>query len=158
MSYLVGSGVNMAYLDFFNMLSPREEVPKRRVYLGTHQNVAIEQGLSVDSPRFRLSGGIIPPNCNYVYCDKFSRYYYVDDVIAGANDTYTLVCSSDPMMSFWDKLSSNQFLVDRQEYAYNNLLEDPQVVTEVGAQITKKIIGNVGKTISYVLTVAGGSE
>lgn len=148
----------MAYIDFFTLLSPKEEVPKRRVYLGTHNGVVMLPNMSVDHPQFKLSGGMLPPKCNYIYCDKFDRFYYIDDIITNSNDTYTIVCSSDPLMSFWDTLAGNQFLCDRQEFKYNKLMEDTNVPIELGAQITKKIIGNVGKVITYVLTVTGGAD
>lgn len=147
----------MSKIYMFNMLSPKNEVPKRRAFLG-EKEISLMPGNSLDNPRFKLSGGFFPPTLNYIYFDKFNRFYYVDDIIAESNDTFTLICSSDPLFSMWDRISTNQFLVDRQEFKYNPLMEDPCVQMETGAQITKKIIGNVGKTISYVLTVTGGGE
>lgn len=147
----------MAKIYLFNMLSPKNEVPKRRAYLG-EKEVSIMPGNSLDSPQFKVSGGVLPPDLNYIYYDKFKRFYYVENIILESNDVYTIICKSDALYSMWDRLSTNQFLVDRQEFKYNPLMEDPCVQMETGAQITKKIIGNVGKTISYVLTVTGGGE
>ena len=37
---------------------------------------------------------------NYIYVPGFNRYYYIIGIEVIAQDTYTLYCKSDPLMSF----------------------------------------------------------
>lgn len=128
-------------------------------YLGIDKDVDIVPGTTVIHPEFLLSGGFDTKKVNYVYCEKFKRFYYVDDIVALSNDMYRLRCTCDVLESFKWEFFGSEFLISRQEHKYNKMIEDPLLVPMVGSyQEVPPIIGNVGKDIKYVLTVAGGAE
>lgn len=62
--------------------------------------------------------------CNYIYVLEFNRYYYVTDIIIYNNKLYGFLCVEDYLMSLKDKFLSLKALVSRNEYVYDEYIED----------------------------------
>ena len=86
------------------------------------------------------------PNFNYVYIDKFKRYYFVNDIRIIANNLFEIDLSVDPLMSYKDALLEMSAFVDRNENTQNPYLIDKKRVIEQGVDITQYFIPNTVPT------------
>lgn len=152
----------MAKLLLFSNSKPNNTLIKegrKASYLNIEKDVDIVPGTTIVHPEFLISGGFDAKKVNYCYCDKFQRFYHITDIVALSNDMYRIQCECDVLESFRSEIFSSQYLIARQEKKYDKMLEDPLLVSQVGSYLeVPAAIGNVGKTIKYVLTVAGGAS
>lgn len=82
------------------------------------------------------------PTFNYVYIDKFKRYYFVNDISILANNLYEIDLSVDPLMSYKDALLEMSAFVDRNEYLSNPRLIDKKRVIEQGVDLQVELVTN----------------
>lgn len=115
---------------------------------------------TVQSPRLKLSlENIDITNCNYFYLDTYGRYYYMSGESGIMNDgMFQLIGEWDPLMSFAGQIDGLVCLVARNEFEFNGDIVDELIIPRVKKQISKAIIGNVGREVNIALTVAGGSN
>ena len=60
-------------------------------------------------------------------------------------------------MSWADEIKKIQTVIDRSESSWNKFIDDSEFMgMSVQRNISKKVIGSVGDSQSYVLTVNGG--
>ena len=70
---------------------------------------------------------------------------------------FQLIGEVDPLMSFSGQIDGLTCLVARNEFEFNGDIVDDMIVPRVRKQISKAIIGNVGREVNIALTVTGGS-
>lgn len=74
--------------------------------------------------------------CNYVYIPIFRRFYYISEMKSATNDTCTISCHVDVLMSFKDDIYACTGYVDRQQDIVNYMLPDPQKIKQVNPAIS----------------------
>ena len=117
----------------------------------------IVEPCSLTNPKLILSSpNVDVSETNYFYLDGFNRYYYIRNMNLLRNNRVEIEGEVDVLKSFAGGINGLVTLVTRQEYVYNGDLVDDEIVPRIRRQIKKKVIGNVGNTISYALTVTGG--
>lgn len=84
---------------------------------------------------------------NYCYIEQFHRYYYVDNIVVVNNKLMEIHCTSDVLMSFKAQLMNHKGIVARNEYVYNNYLDDEREKILKGKQY-KIIFARGGTDIS----------
>lgn len=72
---------------------------------------------------------------NYVYINKFGRYYFVTDVIVLNHNLYEVDLTVDVLMSYKDAILELNAFVDRNETVTNPLLIDKKRVIEQGLDV-----------------------
>ena len=99
--------------------------------------------------------------CNYVYCQEFGRYYYVDNVIMIANNLVQLVCTVDVLYSWKTAILAQKVIVSRNESEYALYLDDAALKVFNNPNITThhfkdSLNNNTGfSTQEYILALAG---
>ena len=104
---------------------------------------------------------------NYVYIPSLKRYYYVDTVDL-LKDLMTLTLSEDVLMSHKDLILSQTAYVTRNEFTYNDYINDNRRVMEEDDIIEYLELdldnlfqaegdGGIGYEYKYVLTVFSGN-
>lgn len=58
---------------------------------------------------------IIPHQYNYMYIEKFKRYYFIDDIISIANNRWEIHASCDVLFSFIGDIYRMTAIVDKIE-------------------------------------------
>lgn len=53
--------------------------------------------------------------CNYLYCDTFQRWYYINNISVSAGQTMTLHCTVDVLKSFATEIKALRATVVRSE-------------------------------------------
>ena len=120
------------------------------------------EGCTVTNPKFLLGSDFFDlRNCNYVYCDTFGRYYYIEDCEILPGGTVLLYCHVDVLQTYAQQIRDMYALVSRQENINlcNKYIEDNNITARIDRQIVKKKIGAVGgkATGTHIcLTVTGG--
>lgn len=102
-----------------------------------------------------------PSGFNYCYIPAFNRYYYIKDIIIDNNNLMTLTLNVDVLMSFKDQLLKLSGLVLRQEYVFNEYLDDDNITVETKPQIYVKGFPKSGfftNHLNNILIVAGGYD
>ena len=145
--YNISDGVNVVHKDI--------GVQKAEVHCD------ILPDCTVSNPRLLLSlTNIDIRNCNYFYLDIYDRYYYMDGASSGIqkDGMFLLVGEWDPLMSFATQIDGLVCLVARNEFEFNGDIIDEMIIPRVKKQISKAIIGNVGREVNIALTVTGGAD
>lgn len=107
------------------------------------------------------------PTFNYVYIQKFSRYYYVTAITNISNNLWRVDLKCDVLMSFKNEILNLYCVISRQEEKYNNNLIDDKLFQENGETVTYETIDNTVLNVqnadptafvssNYVLVAVGG--
>ena len=118
----------------------------------------IMSGTDIVTPTFFLKEKIDFRNINYLYWTAFNRYYYILNATARENGMIEITCKIDVLQTYATNIYSLECLVERQEFKYDSMLPDREIMQRVGTVTQKKKIGSIGNTISYVLTTTGGAQ
>lgn len=88
-------------------------------------NGVLRQGTSILNPVIvmEISYDVIP-NVNYAYIEEFKRYYFITDIKNVNNRLWEYSMKVDVLMSYSQYISSLGAYVERNEFTYNNLIED----------------------------------
>lgn len=62
--------------------------------------------------------------CNYCYIEAFKRYYYITDIVSVRQGLWSISMSVDVLMSYKDIIKQQRGIVARNEFDFNNLLND----------------------------------
>lgn len=92
-------------------------------------NCVLRNSSSIINPTFdiTISGDVTNEDlfqCNYIRVPAFNRYYYVTDIVSTIHNVVTYYTHVDVLMSFKDGILNNNALVERNQYEYDNLLDD----------------------------------
>lgn len=96
----------------YNTDSPNNTINKNIVFLNDI-DVKFKDEVNIYNPLIILKY-IDLIDFNYVYIDKFKRYYYVDDVEVQPNKIYKISLKCDVLMSFKDDI------LDADAYIYQS--------------------------------------
>lgn len=107
------------------------------------------------------------PSFNYVYIQKFSRYYYVTAITNISNNLWRADLKCDVLMSFKNEILNLYCVIARQENSYNDNLIDSELLQENGETVTYETIDNTVLNAqdtdeasfvsrNYVLVTVGG--
>lgn len=120
----------------------------------------LREGSNLLAPEIKIEFND-PSSFNYCYIPEFKRYYYVKDVIIENTNVLTIVLNVDVLMSFKDQLLKLSGLVLRQEYNFNEYLDDSNITVETQPQIYVKTFPKSGfftNHLNNILIVAGGYD
>lgn len=149
----------MGKIWLYNVEEAPNVVHKNLGLLIAEINVDVVDPCTRKNPRLLLSSSNVDlGKGNYFYYDAFDRFYYMEDCITYNNGMVEISGVVDPLKSFEGAIGGLTCLVRRQEFIYNGDLVDDEIVPRIKRKITKKVVGSVGNTISYALTVTGGAD
>lgn len=93
--------------------------------------------------------------CNYMYIDKFDRYYFVTNMTSVRRGLVRFNCHVDVLMSFKKGILKNHAIVRRQQSKYNLYLNDGSLKVYQNPHVTTKEFPSGFTTMEFVLAVAG---
>lgn len=149
----------MSTIYLYNVGDDPNKVHKSVGVVKASLQVDILPDCSLTRPKLKISASnMLISSCNYFYLDDFNRYYYIEDAVLLQHGVYEITGRVDPLKSFESGISGLTALVLRNEFEYNGDIVDDEITPRIKRQITKKVIGNVGKVVNIVITVAGGDD
>ena len=117
-------------------------------------NVKFKEEVNIYNPNIMLKYDDLI-NFNYMYVDKFKRYYFIEDVEVFPNKIYKLTLKCDVLMSFKDDiLNSYGNITSQTNYNdYYNFDYSSEVRKETNIYNSDVILENVKTTI--LCTIGG---
>lgn len=94
-------------------------------------------------------------NINYIYIKEFNRYYYVNNVICISNKLYHFICEIDHLYTYKDKYLYLDALVERNEFNYDDALEDSKMPYEFYQDVNEYNVTDTSE-INFKSNVADG--
>lgn len=70
---------------------------------------------SIHEPQIKLAWNEALSQSNYMYIDKFHRYYYIKDVVALTGGAMLIRGKVDPLMSFADSIKLSNAIMTRSQ-------------------------------------------
>ena len=149
----------MSTIYLYNVGDDPNKVHKSVGVVKASLQVDILPDCSLTRPKLKISASnMLISSCNYFYLDEFNRYYYIEDAVLLQHGVYEITGRVDSLKSFEGGINGITALVLRNEFEYNGDLVDEEIIPRIKRQFTKKVIGNVGKIVNIVITVAGGDD
>ena len=155
-------GVDMD-ITVYNNSSDKRVIGKTMTALTTYTGVYLKDDTDLINPTFRLTKLSNPTNMhkvNYLYCDHFCRYYYVNNIRYCKGGIVELECHVDVLESFKTQLLNKKAYVIRQENARDkkNYFYDDKYPIRSDVTVYPIKIGTVGSGVGYYLTTNGGVQ
>ena len=147
----------MTKLYLYSNEEPNNKLKKNIAFV-KEISADIMSGTDIVRPTFFLKEKIDFRNINYLYWTAFNRYYYIVNATARENGMIEITCAIDVLQTYATNIYSLECLIERQEFKYDPMLPDREIMQRVGTVTQKKKIGTIGNTISYVLTTTGGAQ
>lgn len=97
--------------------------------------------------------------CNYMYIDKFNRYYYITGFNVVRNVILDVSGHVDVLKTYASKILANSGLVLRSQSNYNKLLDDGCFkVYNDDHIVVEKFTGSTFTDGTFILAVSGGKQ
>lgn len=118
----------------------------------------VKDAMSFERPVIMLEYSGDMTNVNYVYIPKFSRYYFITDVIPMTGGRYELHCYVDVLESYKNQILNLTCIIDKQENRNNaNLYIDSDYVTLANSfNEAKTFPSGFNDNGEFILICAGG--
>lgn len=94
----------------------------------------LRDSTSIVSPVINIQMSTVP-NFNYVLIPKFSRYYFVVDIVSIRNNIWEISLEVDVLMSFKNAILNCKAFIDRNEKRKNGYIVDNRLLMELGQDI-----------------------
>lgn len=120
--------------------------------------------VNILSPTFIFNNNSSLYACNYLYCDTFSRFYYIDNISILTGGRIAVECSVDVLQTYATEIKARTATITRSEsIGHPTLYTDKQLpVHPVNKHITSIEMPELSGSFSadgeysYLLTVIGG--
>ena len=118
--------------------------------------------VSVISPVFEVDYNASYLTCNYLYCDLYDRYYYIQDMQVNTAGRLNIRCYIDVRQSFKAAIRNMSCTVIRGGTQPTNIVDDKLPVNPSHKDITSVTMREIDNSFdvnarySYLLTVVGG--
>lgn len=93
---------------------------------------------------------------NYLYIEKFRRYYFINDTIIVRNRLVEVHCHVDVLESFKDEIKGCSAIISKQENDWNLYINDGSFKTYQNPMVLTKYFESGFDTYEFVLALAGG--
>ena len=119
---------------------------------------SVKDAMSFEKPIILLQYSGDMCRVNYVYIPKFSRYYFVTDIIPLTGGRYELHCNVDVLESYKKQILELICIIDKQENKkLSNLYIDSDFVTLANSFNEAKTFPNgFNENGDFILICAGG--
>lgn len=127
----------------------------------------IKDNCSVMDPDFIVSASLVDlANNNYLHCEEWGRYYFIEDLIAMTGGRVAIRCKEDVLTSHADQISNlSGYLIRTADDTHTNtLIHDNIYPTQANRQMqvyqfdASPFTANYAADLVYVLTVVGGDH
>ena len=135
-------------------------INKKLTNSATISNVTLKNSTDYVNPNLLIQSDSI--SFNYVYIEKFGRYYFVREITAMKNNIWSVQLHVDVLMSFRSQIKNVRAITKRQEYLCNNdLIDDRMKLLNYPAIQTNLTFPNgfldaSSGDLQYVMITTGG--
>lgn len=146
-------------IDIYNNTSDNRYATKDLTPIAQNITVLPYDSLNRDTPNFIIAHNALAYNANYLYCDTFGRYYYINTITLDTGGRMILHCKCDVLASAINQLTNCKCTVTRSEMIEKSTdIPDTQLpVNPVAYDTLSQIFPvSIGNTTQFVLITIGG--
>lgn len=156
-TYEVSIDENTTFYEVYNIYRPPTTTFELELYQNTAERNRVDktdylsyQGslkgalraeCSLTSPVITLELYDIP-TFNYVYIDKFQRWYYVTDITSLRTNLWAISLAVDVLMTYKDGIKMCSAFIDRNENSFDPLIVDNKLPLKQGQTVTEYTLDN----------------
>lgn len=96
---------------------------------------ALRRGTTIINPTIDIQMSDVP-TFNYVYIPLFNRYYFVTEIVSINTNLWGVAMRCDVLMSHKDMIIRQTGLIARNQYEYNDEMDDPLRLYERGQDVS----------------------
>lgn len=124
------------------------------------RQIQLKEDSDIEEPVFIVKADGFNLLCNYMRVTNVSLahdyWYIINNKKMVTGGRLELECTSDPLQILKSQLLDIPLLIERQEFVYNNWIEDPMVEVQSDNQlVVTQAIGSLSKDNRYYITVTG---
>lgn len=146
-------------INLYENTSENYVVSKNITIKESMQNCILKDNTSVENPVILVRANANISGYNYMYIPDFHRYYYIEEIVSVQNGLWELHGHVDVLQTYGNYIKGLTATCKRQENLFNMYLDDPEFKTYNKSTVVTKLFsggtGNLNKSLSYVLVVAG---
>ena len=156
----------------YQMKSDPRKIGKTKVREKVISHAILKEPTNVINPTYIIKSTAVldglQPNlldCNYLYDASSKKYYFVNNIIRDNGGILQFQCAVDVLETYKDKLLQMTAFIERQENVYSPYIPDSELkITTANSQsgvarvVDKYSVGNLGNSVSYVISVNGGEQ
>lgn len=101
-----------------------KRVINKNIELKRQENVKLLEECEIIKPNLKLTLNDDLLKCNYLYIEKFKRFYFIDNIKIMSQNIAIIECSVDVLMSFSTVICDSQLNITRSSNRRNNYLID----------------------------------
>lgn len=142
-------------IELMRTTSPKEQLDKSMSTLLTVTGT-LKEGTSIIDPVIKIQGDISNlTKCNYMFINKFNRYYFVNDIRSVTNNILEISAHVDVLTTYQDQIRGNSAIIRRQENDWNLYLNDGSFKIYQNPIVLTRSFPSGFTTQEFVLAVAG---
>lgn len=146
-------------IDFYQNTSDKRVMNKTIGTAVTFSNCELIEPCGVLNPTFTIDRNESLYMYNYVYIPKYSRYYFIDEIIVNDGISMIVKCSVDPLMSWKTQLLNCDINSRCNENNYDMYLPDNRPIESRYIRYSKKFSKSFEDfTPSYILITVGNGD
>lgn len=119
-------------ITFYNNSAEENVVDKTNFIVQASEVVGVlKEKTNIINPVITFNFDAIP-DFNYAYIDSFDRYYFVTDITSIGKNMWEISFKEDVLMTYKDGIFDLNGFIDRNEFDYDEAIEDTKRVAEIG--------------------------
>lgn len=141
-------------INLYNIDDDNEKIQKSLGTATAFSNCTIKDTTDVTHPVVRIQTSDNLSHYNYMYIDRYSRYYYIERIETTPTGMWVLHCRCDVLKTYASQILNLDGTVTRSETLWNMYLNDPQYKAYAYRKIvTKKFPTPVSGDCFILMTV-----
>ena len=114
-------------LTLYKMTSTKNSINKQKTKI-KELTCHIYDNCNILNPSFVIKYDDDILNCNYAYCDKLKRFYFINNIVVSEGNKLVASCSVDVLDTYWNQIKNTKQHVVRNQHRYNLYLRDSSMV------------------------------
>ena len=142
-------------IKLYSISADNEKINKSLGTATDFANCTIKETTDVVHPVIRIQTSSNLSGYNYMYIDRYQRYYYIEKIETTPTGMWVLYGRCDVLMSFKSDILAMKGTVTRSETLYNAYLNDPEYKSLAYRKIVTKQFPNAMTNDNFILITIG---
>ena len=142
-------------IKLYNIDDDNEKIQKSLGTATEFSNCTIKETTDVTRPVVRIQTSTNLSHFNYMYIDRYSRYYYIERIETTPTGMWVLHTRCDVLKTYASQILALDGTITRSETLWNTYLNDPQYKALAYRKIVTKKFPNAVSDDTFILMTVG---
>lgn len=142
-------------IKLYSISADNEKINKSLGTATDFANCTILETVDVTKPTIRISTSTNLSGFNYMYIERYGRYYYIERIETTPTGMWVLYTRCDVLMSFKSDILALDGTLTRSEVRYNGYLNDSEYKAMAYRKIVTKQFPNAINGDCFILMTVG---